>query len=254
MYTNFKALPKTLPLGYLKDKTILITGVTSGIGRALSLACSQQGAEVILLGRDQKKCEVLYDEIVAKHYPKPAILPLDLLQVIPEDVDALAATLYNTFGKLDGLVHNAALLNRLCPIEHYPPDLWQKIIHTNLHAPFVLTRGLLPLLKQTQNASIIFSTDTLSQAPKAYWGAYSVSKAGLENFAQILHKELADNTTVRVNCLYPGEVHTRLHKQAYPNSTPTAHKEEAVLLPYLYLLGPLSKERGEILSYTDQDG
>lgn len=247
MFTKLTDLPAQFPSDHLQNKAILITGATSGIGSALSLACSAHGAEVILLGRNQQKCELLYDEIVKRGYPKPAIVPCDLLQMTPDDALALAKTIEETFGRLDGLVHNAAILERLCPIEHLPPELWQKTLHTNLHAPYLLTSALLPLLKKTENASILFTIDAVGHFPKAYWGAYAVSKAALETFAQILHQEVEVNTSLRVNCLYPGKVQTKLRKKAYPESNPDWLKPTEAILPYLYLLGPTATLRGKLL-------
>jgi len=226
----------------LQDRIILVTGAASGIGRALVGGCAAHGATVILLDRDVHGMEQAYDAIVAAGDPEPAIYPMDLQGATPDDYSALADVLAREFGRLDGLVHNAAQLGALVPFANFEHELWFQTLQTNLNAPYLLTMACLGLLNSSRDASLLFTSDAVGRRGKAYWGAYAVSKAGLECFMQVLADELQANTPVRANSIDPGPVRSALRKLAYPaedNSTLPA--PEDVIKPFLYLLGPDSK-------------
>jgi NAD(P)-dependent dehydrogenase (short-subunit alcohol dehydrogenase family) len=223
----------------LRDRVILVTGAGDGIGAAVAKDYARHGATVILLGRTLKKLEAVYDAIVASKAPEPAIYPMDLQIAQLKDYQLLAKTLTKEFGRLDGLLHNAAVLGTLTPIEQYDPRLWMHVMHVNLNAPFLLTKVCLPLLKKSKDSSLIFTTANVGFRGQAYWGAYAVSKAGNINLMEILAEELEVNTDIRVNCVDPGPVRTRMHTMAYPGQNPnnlTNPKE--VTSVYLYLMGP----------------
>lgn len=227
------------PKGLLNDKVILVTGAGDGIGAAVSMDLAKYGATVILLGRTQKKLEAVYDQIENAGYPQPAIYPLELQLATPKDYKILAATIHKEFGRLDGLLHNAAVLGTLTPIEHYDNRLWAHVLHVNLNAPFMMTKACLPLLKKADEASIIFTSANVGYKGQAYWGAYAVSKAATENLMEILSEELEVNTNIRVNSVDPGRVRTRMNALAYPGDDPTGIPEPKDVTPvYLYLLGP----------------
>ena len=134
----------------------------------------------------------------------------------PDDYTQLAATLADEFGQLDGLIHNAAQLGALVPFANYDNELWFQNLQANLNAPYLLTTACLGLLNASKDASIVFVSDAVGRKGKAYWGAYGVSKAGMEIFMQILAEELESNTPIRVNSLDPGPVQTALRRSAYP--------------------------------------
>jgi NAD(P)-dependent dehydrogenase (short-subunit alcohol dehydrogenase family) len=226
----------------LQDRIILITGAANGIGAALAQACAEQGATVVLLDKVVRSLEQVYDRIEAAGAPQPAIYPMDLEGAAEKEYFDLAATLEKEFGRLDGLVHNAAMLGALVPMAHFEADLWYRILQINLNAPFMLTRACLAPLMQSPDASIVFSADSVGRKGKAYWGAYGVSKAGAENLMQILADELETNTPVRVNSVDPGPVATAMRNLAYPGENPERlAKPEDVLRPYFYLLGADSR-------------
>lgn len=226
----------------LEGKVILVTGAAGGIGEMVSKAFAQQGATVILLGRTISKLEKLYDQIEQAGYPQPAIYPLNLEGATPHDYEELANRLGEEFGRLDGLVHNAAMLGGLTPIEHYDVGRWYQILQVNLSGPFMLTKACLPLLKQSQAASVIFTTDAVAKQPKAYWGAYSVAKAGLENMSKMLAEELEQQGNVRFNCLDPGPTKTLFRARIYPGENPQTLPLPETLMPaYLYLISEQSK-------------
>jgi NAD(P)-dependent dehydrogenase (short-subunit alcohol dehydrogenase family) len=229
--------------GLLNDRIILITGAADGIGRALALGCAGHGATVVMLDRNVRGLEKAYDEIVAAGHPEPAIYPLDLLGAKPDDYATLAATVEREFGRLHGLVHNAALLGALIPFVHFEDELWYQVMQTNLNAPYLLTRACLDLMTRSgEDASIVFTSDSVGRRGKAYWGAYGVAKAGLENMMQILADELETNTPVRVNSVDPGPVRTALRLIAYPaEDRSRLRTPDEALKPFLYLLSTDSK-------------
>lgn len=232
----------TPPPDLLSDRIILITGAGDGIGRAAALACAAHGATVVLLGRTIRKLEETYDQIEQAGHPQAAIYPLNLEGATPKDYDDLAATLETEFGRLDGLLHNAALLGALSPIAHQDIELWFKVMQVNLNAPFLLTRACLGLLMKSPDASVVFTSDSVGRQGRAYWGAYGVSKFGIEGLSQILAQEMETNTTVRVNTVNPGPTRTRLRTNAYPGENALALPTPDSLMPaYLYLLGPDSR-------------
>jgi NAD(P)-dependent dehydrogenase (short-subunit alcohol dehydrogenase family) len=226
----------------LHGRVIMVTGAGSGIGRAVALALAAAGAEVILLGRTVRKLEAVHAEIAALGAPEASIVPLDLERAMAADYEAVAAAVQKRYGRLDGLLHNAALLGALTPIEQYEVPMFMRVMHVNVTAAFVLTQHLLPLLRASKDGSVLFTSSGVGQRGRAYWGAYSISKFAVEGFTQVLAQELESTSSVRVNIIDPGKVRTAMRRQAYPSepieSLPTP---ESLTAPYLALLGPASR-------------
>lgn len=223
----------------LSGRVIAITGVTGGIGRALALACIGEGAEVILLGRSEKKLRVVHGECEAIAPDRALMAPLDLEKALAQDYDRIADAVLERHGRLDGLVHCAGLLGTLTPIEQYDVPTWCRVMHVNVTAAFALTQVLMPALRKSRDASVIFSSSSVGRRGKAYWGAYAVSKFAVEGLMQVLADELENNTTVRVNSINPGRARTVMRRQAYPSEDiTTLPQPETLLEPYLRLLGP----------------
>lgn len=230
------------PAELLAGRVILITGASDGIGRALAVEAAKLGAQVILHGRDVSKLETVHDEIIAiENSARPSIAVLDLATADSPAYISLADGIYDEFGRLDGLVHNAGILGKRLSIEQYDATEWQQVLHVNLTAAFALTQALFPALRQSTDASIIFTSSGVGRVGKPYWGAYSVSKFGTEALAQIIAAE-NEHTTLRANCINPGAVRTKMRLAAYPAEDRDLLKTpEQVLSPYLYLLGPDSQ-------------
>ena len=224
----------------LKGRVILVTGANRGIGRAVSHDLARHGATVILHGRDANALDAQYKEIRTLG-PEPAVAALDLERATGEDYQNLTARLESRYGKLDGLLHNASILGDRSPVEHYDIGLWQRVMHINVNAAFILTRCLLPLLRRSEDASVVFTTSGVGNQGRAYWGAYCCSKFATEGLAQTLADEL-ENTNIRVNCIDPGAVRTAMRQAAYPAEDPqTLPTPESLTGTYLYLLGPDSR-------------
>ncbi|MCY4611338.1 MAG: SDR family NAD(P)-dependent oxidoreductase [Gammaproteobacteria bacterium] len=224
----------------LADRVVLVTGASSGIGRACACACAKVGATVILLARDLPRLEQTYDLIRKAGGPEPVILPLDLNGATFDDYEQVAERIAQDFGRLDGLLHNAGLVGGLRPMRLLEPADWTRLARVNLLAPWFLTQACLPLLDKAEDPAIAFTLDGQSQRP--YWGAYGVAKAGLSGLVEILSQELDGDRPIRVNGIDPGTVETRLRRQNYPGEPGGKHAAPEEVAPaFVYFLGSDSR-------------
>jgi len=233
----------TYPDDLLRDRIILVTGASDGIGRALALKAARLGAQIVLHGRDVKKLEEVYDAIEAiDGAPRPSIAVMDLASANSESYTSLADSIAQEFSRLDGLVLNASILGERYSIEQYDAVLWQRVMHVNVTSAFALTQVLLPLLHKSEDASVIYTSSGVGRTGKAFWGAYAVSKFATEGLSQVLADEQR-NSGLRSNCINPGPVRTKMRLEAYPAEDRDKLKTADEILPaYLYLLGPDSKD------------
>jgi NAD(P)-dependent dehydrogenase (short-subunit alcohol dehydrogenase family) len=230
------------PQDLLKDRVILVTGAGDGIGRAAAHAYAAHGATVVLLGRTLEKLEKVYDELEAAGAAQPAIVPLNLETAAEHDYIELANQLDDTFGRLDGLLHNAGILGVRTPLDNYDPIIWNQVMQVNVNAPFMLTQTLMPLLKRSDDASVIFTSSGVGRKGRAHWGAYAISKFATEGMSQVLADELENISAIRVNCINPGATRTAMRAYAYPAEDPERNPTPEQIMPlYLYLMGPDSK-------------
>jgi NAD(P)-dependent dehydrogenase (short-subunit alcohol dehydrogenase family) len=214
----------------LKDKVALITGASQGLGRALALAFAREGARVVVNARSEDSVRPVAGEVedvggevlaVAADVSKGA----DVERLVGESVERL--------GKIDVLVNNAGLLGPRVAIEDYPEDEWRRIIDANLTGPFLVSKAAIPYL--SDGASIINVVSGVSVEGRAEWGAYSVSKFGIEGLNQILAAELAERG-IRVNAVDPGGMRTDMRAAAYPEEDPqTRITPEENTAVFLYL-------------------
>ena len=220
----------------LKGRAVLVTGAGAGLGRAAALAYARHGAEVVLLDCHVRALEAVYDAIVEAGGPTPIAHPLDLAVATPADYAALGTALRGEVGHLDGILHNAAVLEMLTPLVFHPYDIWTQTLQVNLTAPFLLTQACLPLLTEASDAAVIFTSDACAVHPKGYWGAYGVAKAGADNLALMWAAELS-NTPVRVHVLDPGPARTEMRLRTHPGA-PTASwpTPEALMPAYVGLM------------------
>ena len=199
----------------LKDKIALITGGSKGIGKGISKAFLYQGAKVIICARNAEELKITENEL--KNGFHISSLRADLRN--PKDVTLISEFISKEFGKLDILVNNASILGKNVKIEDYPEELWKEVIDINLNAQFFITKSLIPLLKKSINGSIINVSSTVGRQGRAKWGAYSVSKFGIEALTQILSQEL-EEFNIRVNSVNPGGTITGMRAAAVPDEDP----------------------------------
>lgn len=233
----------------LAGRVILVTGASSGLGRAASLAFARHGATVALLARNEAGLEAVYDEILAAGGPEPAMFPYDLASADDRSLETLAGAITQHLKRLDGVLHSAHQFYSLTPLELQTLEQWQAVMRVNLIAPFALTRACLPLLKQATDASVVFTGETHGHQPSAYWGGYAVAKSGLETLTRIWTDELGPSASLRINTLIPGQTATTLRSRTHPGLAPETVPSVDELMPwYLYLMGADSRAvRGQIV-------
>lgn len=230
------------------ERVVLVTGATGGLGREIALACARAGATVILHGRVVRKLEDLYDEIMAAKLPEPVILPLDFARAEASDFANAASALTAQLGRLDAIVHTAAMLGSLGPIEHQSFDNWLALLRVNVAAPMGLTRIMTPLLAKAPDASIVFTLDSRGQEPRAYWGGYAVTKAGVAALARELADEWENRPNLRVNAIVPGPIRSPLRRQSHPGEDSSALPAPGALVPlYLHLIAGQAKADSDAL-------
>ncbi|MDO6559534.1 YciK family oxidoreductase [Paraglaciecola chathamensis] len=227
--------------GLLTSKTILVTGAGDGIGKEAALQFAKYGATVILLGRTVSKLEAVYDEIVANGGPEPAIIPLDLQGATPQHYRDMANTIDNQFASLDGVLHNASLLGHLEPFQQINEGDWNNVMQVNVNSQFFMTQALIPVMKKSTNASLVFTTSSVGLKGRAYWGSYSISKFATQGMMEVIADE-NENTSIRANCINPGGTRTNMRAQAYPAEDASKLKTPEEIMPlYLYLMSDASK-------------
>ncbi len=200
----------------LTEHVILITGAGGGLGSTAAMALALQGAQVILLDKNIPKMEKTYDDILANNGEEPIMYPFDLAGANENEYQELADTVEREFGALQGLLHSAVELSAFSPTINIKTQEWGHALNVNLNAPFLLTRMLLPVMQKSQQASIVFTSDSFARSGPAYAGAYGVSKIALEGFADILAQELESSHKIRVNKLVPGAVDSPLRQKLFP--------------------------------------
>lgn len=230
------------PKDLLKDRIILVTGASDGIGRAAAKTYAAHGATVILVGRTIKKLEEVYDEIEEAGGAQPAIFPLNFETATYKDYGEMAELLQKEFGRIDGILHNASILGSLTPVEAYNPQMWEQVMQVNFNSALLMTQSLLSLMYESKDASLIFTSSSVGRKGRAFWGAYSISKFATEGLMETLADELENISNIRVNSLNPGATRTAMRQLAYPGENPaTLRTPQDIMGTYLYLMGPDSK-------------
>ena len=230
----------------LQGAIALVTGASRGIGAATAVALARLGAHVVITARTQGGLEETDDAIRAVG-GSATLLPLDLAE--GGQIDAIGPSLHQRFGRLDVLVHAAGALGRLTPVAHILPNDWADVIAVNLAASWHLIRTCDPLLRNAEAGRAVFVTDARARAPKAYWGAYGATKAGMEHLVLTWADEVR-TTPLRVNLFDPGVVATRLRGQAMPGEDPSTLPQPDDVAPKLAALCLPGEQRHGALIYA----
>ena len=219
-------LPQALPL---RDRVILVTGASGGLGAAAARACADAGARVVLLGRKVPRLNRVHDAIAAAG-GDAALYPLDMEGAGPDDYAELASRVADAWGRLDGVLHCAAEFRGLTPLDHADPAAFARAVHVNLTARWWLTQACVPLLRQAEDSAVVLVMDDVESSSQAFWGGYGIAQRGQEAMVEMLHRELA-NGPVRVSGLRPGPMRTPLRARAYVDGEHLA-RDPADCAPY----------------------
>ena len=215
----------------LEGKVALVTGASRGLGRATALALANEGAHIIATARTQGGLEELDDEIKAAG-SSATLVPMDVTDY--PGIDRLGAAIFERWKKLDILIGNAGLLGKLTPVPHIEPKTWDDVMAVNVTANYRLIRSMDPLLRIAPHGHAIFVTSGVANKCFPYWGAYAVSKAGLEAMVKTYAAEM-ETTSVRANCFSPGPTRTKMRATAMPGedpmSIPSADEVAAQIVP-----------------------
>lgn len=229
---------------FLVNKNILVTGASQGIGKEVALELSNYGANIILLGRNEDALDSLYDEIQEKYNTKPMILKCDLNLLNENKSQEIANIISEDFECLDGIIHNAAMLGKMSSINDYDLDTWQKVLNTNVTSSYLLTKYLSPMMFESGNPRIIFTSSGVAIKGRAFWGAYAVSKSAVKSLSEILQEELEPISNIKVFNFDPGATRTAMRAFAYPAENPKDLKKAISLLKYYLWMFSEESEMG----------
>jgi len=232
----------------LKDQVALVTGASRGIGRAVALELARLGAHLVLVARTQGGLEET-DDVIRALGGSATLLPLDLKN--GDSIDPLGPSIQQRFGRLDILVHNAGALGRLTPAAHIFPQDFAECVAVNFTAAYRLIRTCAPLLVAAPAGRAVFVSTSVAPAPRAFWGAYGSTKAGMENLVLSWAQEV-EKTALRINLFNPGGTATRMRSQAFPGEDPnTLPKPEDVAPALVELCLPETTAHATRVNYRD---
>jgi NAD(P)-dependent dehydrogenase (short-subunit alcohol dehydrogenase family) len=231
----------------LSGRVALITGASRGIGAAVAKRFAAEGAHVILIARTVAGLEEVDDAVKAAG-GQATLVPCDLSDF--EAVDMLGPALIERFKKLDIFVGNAGVLGEMTPLTHYDAKSWHEVFDVNVHANWRLIRTLDPLLRRSESGRAILVTSGAAANPRAFWGAYAVTKAAVETLAQVWASELK-NSNVRVNLLNPGPTRTSMRAAAFPGEDPeTLKTPEKIVGQFVEMASSAWTRHGELIDLT----
>jgi NAD(P)-dependent dehydrogenase (short-subunit alcohol dehydrogenase family) len=214
----------------LADRIAVVTGASRGVGRASALALAGAGAHVVAVARTQGGLTELDDEVRSLTGKAATLVPLDIAD--GDALDGLGLALFQRFGRIDILVHAAAILGPMTPVAHIEPKHWERALAVNLTGAYRLIRSFEPLLRASAAGRAIFLTSGRAGQPRAFWGPYGATKAGLENLVRTWADEL-EQTSLRVVLLDPEAMRTRLRAEAMPGEDPMTLPDPSELAPLI---------------------
>ena len=214
----------------LSEKIAVVTGASRGIGRASALALAKAGAHVVAIARTEGGLTELDDQIRAATGQSATLVPLDIAD--GDGLDGLGLALHQRFGRLDILVHAAGILGPITPVAHIEPKHWDRVVAVNLTATYRVIRSFEPLLRASEAGRAIFLTTGRVAEPKAFWGPYGITKAGLEHMVRTWADEL-EQTKVRAVLLSPGPMRTKMRAEAMPGEDPETLPDPSEIGPLI---------------------
>ena len=224
----------------LKDRVIMISGGSQGLGAALARRCAEQGARVSLCARGEDGLRRIADEIVVE-VPDAEVLVQSVDVTNEAEVADWVERTRHEFGAIDGFVNNASLLGPRVAIEEYPLEEWRSVIDVNLTGAFLCAKTVTPHLKQSRG-SIVHVSSGVGDHGRPFWGAYCASKNGVEALSEMMAGELAE-CGVRSNAVDPGKMRTSMRAAAYPDEDPmTLPTPTEVTGVFIYLLSDASRD------------
>ncbi len=238
--------PSSLPFG---GRIVLVTGASRGIGYHAALAFAQAGAQVVAAARTQGGLEALDDAVLAATGRNATLVPVNLMD--GEAIDRLGAAIYERWGKLDVLISNAGEAGVVTPVAHLDPHIWDKAVAVNMTATYRLIRSMDPLLRRAEAGRAVFVTSGIAAKPRAFFGAYAASKAGMEALVRTYADEM-DSTAVRCALVNPGPMRTRMRAGAFPGEDPADLPPPEALAPLLLELARADRAPPtEVVHYKD---
>jgi NAD(P)-dependent dehydrogenase (short-subunit alcohol dehydrogenase family) len=216
----------------LSGKVALVTGVSKGLGRAVSLAYAREGASIVGCSRNAADLREVARELsaVTSSY---LLLAADVSD--PDDVKKLVDEALRRFQRIDVLVNNASILGPRVEIVEYPEEAWREVMDVNLFGAYLVSKRVSQVMMRQRSGSIINVTSSVGRQGRARWGAYAAAKFGLEGLTQVLADEL-ELHNIRVNSVNPGALATQMRREAYPEEDQSKLKKpEETLAVYLYL-------------------
>lgn len=232
----------------LDKNVVLVTGAAGGIGSSVCLACAAAGATVVMLDKNQRGLNRVYDQIMAENYPEPVQVVDDLAKMRTENFDVLTDQVLQEFKKLDGLVHCAATSAPLTPMQLCSPEIFESVLQVNVTSAWQLTRSTLIALQESSNACVVFCSGEPGRKGEAYWNASAVSWAAIDSMARTWHQELETNSNIRIYSLDPGAVNSPMRTRLFPAENPSMiHSTEEVARACTWLMSQNASNVREVM-------
>ncbi|MFT6659958.1 SDR family NAD(P)-dependent oxidoreductase [Maritalea sp.] len=227
----------------LADRVILITGASRGIGYFTAIEAAKRGAHVIAIARTIGGLEELDDEIQSVG-GSATLVPLDIAD--GDKIDQMGGSIFERWGKLDGLIANAGLLGIISPVPHIAPKEVKNVFDVNVIANFRLLRSLDPLLRASDAGRAVFVSSSAAETGKPFWGLYGATKAAVNAMTKSYAGEM-ESSTVNANVFYPGAVRTGMRAKAVPGEDASTLPHPREIAPKLVdMVTPTNQMNGQV--------